>query len=189
MFARTDSARVGGVYDPPAGVEKGRLIGAVGLETDEVREEAVRDILFPKRINPIVAEPGTRAPYVDGARTLKSTGNFPTIGERRGAIFIEQSVKAGLQVLRHRNNTPDLRALIDRSVETFLTNQMNVDAFRSKDPATAFFVDFGDGLNPASVVFAGKLIGRIGIATNKPAEFIILNFSQDTRALQAELAG
>jgi phage tail sheath protein FI len=34
----------------------------------------------------------------------------------------------------------------------------------------------------------GKLIARVGLATNKPAEFIILRISQDTRALEAELA-
>lgn len=37
-------------------------------------------------------------------------------------------------------------------------------------------------------IFAGKLIARVGLATNKPAEFIILRISQDTRALEAELA-
>ena len=34
----------------------------------------------------------------------------------------------------------------------------------------------------------GQLIARVGLATNKPAEFIILRISQDTRALEAELA-
>jgi len=29
---------------------------------------------------------------------------------------------------------------------------------------------------------------RMGLATNKPAEFIVLRISQDTRALEAELA-
>lgn len=43
-------------------------------------------------------------------------------------------------------------------------------------------------LNTPTVIFAGKLIARVGLATNKPAEFIILRISQDTRALEAELA-
>ena len=34
-----------------------------------------------------------------------------------------------------------------------------------------------------------KRVGRIGLATAKPAEFIVLRFSQDTRALEEELAG
>ena len=61
-------------------------------------------------------------------------------------------------------------------------------AITSSDPKKAFFVDFGEALNPPSVVFSGQVIGRIGLATAKPAEFIILKFSQDTRALETELA-
>ena len=62
----------------------------------------------------------------------------------------------------------------------FLMDQLRNGAFRSKNPKTAFFVDFSDALNPPSVVFSGQVVGRIGLATNKPAEFIILRFSQDT---------
>lgn len=59
---------------------------------------------------------------------------------------------------------------------------------RSREPAKAFFVDVSEQLNTPTVIFAGKLIARVGLATNKPAEFIILRISQDTRALEAELA-
>ena len=38
------------------------------------------------------------------------------------------------------------------------------------------------------MIFAGKLLARIGLATNKPAEFVVLRISQDTRALEQELA-
>ena len=61
--------------------------------------------------------------------------------------------------------------------------------FASMDPDTAFFVDFSDKLNPASEVAAGKMHSRIGLAFNTPAEWLILRFSKDTRALEAELAG
>lgn len=181
VFARTDSARPGGVYDPPAGTEQGRLTSIVGFETDQVLEESKRDLVFPKRINPLTTGPGLPR-FIDGARTLKGDGNFPTIGERRGAIFIEQSIKNALQFARHKNNNGTLRAQVSRTVENFLGIQMNQGAFRTKDPKTAFFADFGDALNPPAVEFAGQLVGRIGIATNKPAEFIVLRFSQDTRA-------
>lgn len=187
VYARTDASQLGGVYVPPAGIEAGQLLGIVGFETDEVLKEAKRDLVFPKRINPLSTFPGAPR-HIDGARTLKGNGNFPAVSERRGAIFIEQSIKAGLQFARHKNNTTELRARVDRSVNSFLLTQMNNGAFRSTDPSTAFFVDFGDGLNPPSVQFAGQLIGRIGLATNKPAEYIILRFSQDTRALEEEIA-
>ena len=43
--------------------------------------------------------------YIDGSRTLKGNGNFPYVAERRGVIFIERSLKQGLQFARHKNNT------------------------------------------------------------------------------------
>jgi hypothetical protein len=186
IYARTDGARVGGVYDPPSN-EKGRISGAVGLETDEVLEEARRDLVFPKRINPITKLSGQPI-SIDGARTLKGDSNFPYISERRGVIFIEQSIKNGLEFARNKNNDETLRATVARTIKAFLTVQMKVGAFRSKNPSTAFYVDVSEALNPPSEIFAGKLNARIGLATQKPAEYIVLTFSQDTRVLEEELA-
>jgi phage tail sheath protein FI len=186
-FARTDAARPGGIYDPPAGTEAGRLLGVLGFETDEVLEEAKRDLVYPKRINPLATGPGLPR-FIDGSRTLKGDGNFPYVAERRGVIFIEQSLKQGLQFARHKNNTEGLRATVRRTITTFLLTQMKNGAFQSNDPAKAFFVDVSDALNTAVVVMAGQLLARIGLATNKPAEFIVLRIAQDTRAIDAALA-
>ncbi len=188
VYARVDSSRPGGIYVPPAGIVNGRLLGVIGFETDEVLDEAKRDLVFPKRINPLTVFPGAPR-HVDGARTLKGDGNFPTVAERRGVIFIEQSLKLGLLFAKHQNNTEALRAALTRAATAFLLIQLKNGAFSSTDPKTAFFVDFGEALNPPSVAFSGQVIGRIGLATAKPAEFIVLRFSQDTRALEAELAG
>jgi hypothetical protein len=187
MIARTDSASDGGIYQPPAGIERGVLFGVRGFGTEEVKDEAKRDLVYPKRINPITSYNGQR-PFVDGTRTLKADGNFPSVAERRGVSYIEGQVKNRIQFARHSNNNPALRAAVTRTTEAFLLGELGKGAFRSNIPDQAFFVDFGDGLNPESVQFAGKLVGRIGLATNKPADFIILKFSQDTRALEDELA-
>ena len=190
VYARTDAAQDGGIYRPPAGVDRGQLRGVLGFEggvSSEALDEAKRDLVYPKRINPLTSETGV-PPYIDGTRTLKGDGNFPTIAERRGVIFIEQSIKKALNFARHSNNNAELRASVTRTVTTFLLTQMNVGAFRTRDPATAFEVDFGEGLNPPSSVLAGKLVGRIGLATNKPVDFVILKFAQDVRALEQELA-
>jgi len=187
VYARTDSAKPGGVYDPPAGIEKGRMFGVLGFETKEVLEEAKRDLVYPKRINPLTTGPGLPR-FIDGSRTLKGGGNFPYVAERRGVIFIERSLKQGLQFARHKNNTEGLRAQVRRTITAFLLIQMNNGAFRSREPQKAFFVDVSDALNTPTMIFAGRLIARVGLATNKPAEFLILKISQDTRALEAELA-
>ena len=56
VFSRTADARPGGVYDPPAGVEKGVLKGVLGFETDEVLQEKARDLVYPKRVNPLTTQ-------------------------------------------------------------------------------------------------------------------------------------
>lgn len=186
VYARVDASKIGGVYVPPAG-EVGQLLGIQGFDHADCLEEEKRDLVYPKRINPLTFLSGLGR-HIDGTKTLKGNGNFPGVAERRGAIYIEQSIKGGLQFARHKNNTEGLRQRVTRTVTAFLKTQADNDAFRSKDPAKAFYVDFGDALNPPSVQFAGQLIGRIGLATNKAIDFIVLRFSQDTRALEQELA-
>jgi hypothetical protein len=186
-YARIDASRPGGVYVQPAGVENGILFGVLGFETDEVKDEAKRDLIFPKRINPLTVYPGTPR-HIDGARTLKGNGNFPSVGERRGVIFIEQSIKAGLLFAKNQNHTEALRETVRKTIFGFLLLQLRNGAFRSSNPSEAFFVDVSAALNPPTVVFANQLRARIGLATNKPAEFIILTFTQDTRALDEEIA-
>lgn len=182
VMCRTDNAREGGVYDSPAGIVKGYLVGVQGFDHDDCLLEEKLDVVFPERINPLTVIDG-QPRFIDGGRTLKSTGNFPSVNERRGAIFIEQSIKSALQLYRHRNNDELLRSEITRAITQFLITQMKNRAFRTQNPDTAFYVDFGEGLNPPAVAFAGKVVGKIGLATAKPAEYIVLRFAQDTRSL------
>lgn len=187
IYARTDGSGQGGIYKSPAGQRRGILSGVLGFETDEVLKEEARDLLYPKRINPLTTAAGAPR-FIDGGRTLKSTGDFPHIAQRRGAIFIEQSIKTSTDVTRHDNITEELRRELSRATRRFLKIQMSNGAFASQDPEKAFFVDFGDKLNPASQAKLGRTLGRIGLAFSTPNEFLILSFSADNRALEQELA-
>lgn len=188
--------RLGGVYEAPAGFGDGWGVirGMTGVEDDptghtehECLDEKTRDYVYPYRINPFNRTTGGLW-YIDGSRTLKSTGNFPSIGERRGVIFIGESLKEGLQIFRHRFNNRTNRQRAARAITAFLIIEMNKGAFRSNDPAKAFFVDASDALNPVMNEFAGIMTIRIGLATNKPTDWIILLITQDTRALEESLA-
>lgn len=187
LMARNDAAQPGNVYEAPAGEGFGDIKGALGVETTEVNDEAKRDLVYPDLINPITSLEGEPV-RIDGSRTLCSTQNFPTIGERRGMIFIEQSLKIGLNFSRHRKIKPSLSKAQLRAAKRFMLVQTRNGAFASDDPAKAFFLDFGEGLNTASTAEARSTIGRIGVATAKPNDFVILRFSQDQRALEEEIA-
>lgn len=174
MISRVDNARPGGIYDPPAGVDTGRLLGVLELEKKVISGGAETDLVFPKLINPIATLGGVI--FVDGARCLKDSGNWPWISQRRGASFIERSLQLAIQPKRHKNNTPSLRAALTRGAVDFLTQQLRNEAFKSDIPAEAFFVDYGDALNPDTL--PNVVTGRYGLAFAAPAEFIINKFSR-----------
>jgi len=195
LYARNDQ-RLGGIYESPAGIMHnfGVIRGQIGIEDDptghdehEVLDERIRDLVYPKRINPITKLPSTPW-HIDGGRTLKSTSNFPNVAERRGVIFIEKSIKQALIILKHRPNTVEYRMMAKRIITAFLTREMNKGAFRTTDPATAFYVDVSEQLNPPANVFAGIMTIRIGLATNKPMEYIVVVVTQDTRAYVESIA-
>lgn len=185
IYARTDGL-TGGVYQSPAGTERGVMFGVLGFESNDVLLESVRDLIYPKRINPLTTGPGLPR-FVDGGRTLKGAGNFPNIAERRGVIGIKRSIKTDTQWARHANNDESLWARLRRSVTAFLVGEMRKGAFATRDPATAFVVTVDSSNNPASEVFAGRVNITVGLATQKPAEFVIFTLSQDTRAIDAQL--
>lgn len=186
IYARADASKPSGVFVHPAGTDF-PLFNVRGLEMPEVKKKEKRELVFPELINPISIEPGS--PYfLDGARTLKDSGNFPTIGERRGVSFIETSLRIGLRFMRHKNINPRLYAAGKRTTTLFLVQQTKNEAFASTDPSLAFTVDFGPGLNSPSVANARQVRAKVGLATTKPAEFIFVIVSPDTRALDAELA-
>jgi hypothetical protein len=189
VYSRNDSAKEGGIYKPPAGIDdnRGVINGHLGFETDEVMDVNKRDLLYPKLINPISKEKGTPR-FIDGTKTLKEGGDFPSVSERRGVIFIETSIKRGTTFARHTNVDTELLSRVFRTVYQFLKQQMKLSAFRTKNPSTAFFVDVSEALNPPSEQFAQRVNGRVGLATQKPANWVIFTFSQDTRLLDEELA-
>lgn len=191
VCSRNDK-KLGGVYEAPAGVGGGYgvILGMRGVEDDPggssrhpVLDENTRDLVYPKRINPIT-KLETTSWHIDGSRTLKSTGSFPSVGERRGVIFIEKTVKDSLIIFKHRFNNAANRLKVKNLIERFLKQEMKYGAFRTEDPATAFFVDVSDQLNPTSLARQGKMRVRVGLATNSPIEWIILEFAQDTRGLE-----
>ncbi len=186
-YARTDAASPSGVFDPPAGTTNGALLNVRGVEMPEVLKRPKRDIVFPALINPISKETNTPW-FLDGARTLKSDGNWPTIGERRGIIFVESSLRQALITLRHRNiNSRLLNEGADAATD-FLLIPTRAGKLASTNPKQAFLVDFGPGLNNAATNRARTVWGRVAVATSEPAEFTNIIVAPDTRELDAELA-
>jgi len=191
LYARNDASGPGGIYKTPAGSDaQGQLYTAVGFEGDEdepheVEDEKKRDIIFPKRINPIRRDSGPI--YLDGARCLKGDGPFPFVQQSRGTIKISREMTNGLDWVRHKRNSKSLRNRVQRAAIKYLNSQTAVNAFASKDPDKAYFLDVSEQLNTPSVQASGQLLVRVGLAYEDPIEWGVLMITKDTRKLEDEL--
>lgn len=188
MMARVDAAKIGGVFDHPAGSDPLYLLrNVIGLETNEVTITTRRGLVFDALVNPITTENGGPV-KVDGARTGRDVGNFPAVGMRRGAIFIAKRLIVGLEFVRHRGIKPELLNQAARTAQDFLTSLTGAGAFSSLEPSRAFFVDFGGGLNNAATAKTHTVYGRVGVALAEPAEYVVILLSPFTAAQDTDLA-
>ena len=181
ILGRLAASRPGGIYLPPAGIEAGQLAWAAGLDHDDCLDEAKRDLVYPARINPLNSGPGLPF-YVDGSRTLKTSGLCPWVAQRRGLSFIERSLKTRLEYLRHRPLDSALLSEAYREATSFLMAQMRQGAFVSRNPKEAFVVSVSRSADDPALQMA------VGMAFAKPAEFIWLQVSVDLHGATGGIA-
>jgi hypothetical protein len=195
VYSRNDKSKAGGIYKQPAGIGtddpskpgRGVIQSCLGLETDEVLDINKRKVVFPKRINPISKEEGTRY-FADGEWVLKAGGNFPTVAERRGINYHNRNILQILAPSRHDNNDEVLWDWAEKSAREYLVSQMRLGAMRYKDSARAFWVACNGAVNPPSSVFLYRYYLRYAVATAKPAIWGVVEVSQDLRDLERDLA-
>lgn len=176
IYARTDATR--NVGKAPAGTVDGALRFLVGLEIDQI-SQGERDVVYPARINPLVSGPQTGL-CVWGVRTISLQSEWRYINARRLFMFVEKSVYNSTHWIVFENNGPGLWARIKAQIVGFLTNLFNDGLFAGTTPSQAFFVTVDESNNDQSSIDAGQVIIDVGIAPNKPAEFVRFRFQQKT---------
>jgi len=192
VWARSDAAHAAGVYQPPAGTDlplRGLLgveINSAGQKKHPVDDSRKRAQCYDDLINCIRKGPG--GVFIDGTRMLKADGNFPTVGQRRGASHVKITIETGMPWIPHKNITKALRSRIDRTVRGWLKGETTNGAFVSDKPAEAFSWNIGDDLNPASVQAQRRIKASLGLAFAEPADFMDVDLYKDTRAYEEELA-
>lgn len=169
-IARTDNSA--GVWRAPAGTDV-KLLGTIGLEYN--MSDAEQDILNPENINAIRAFDGEGI-CIWGTRTL-SGGEYKYIPVRRLVIFIEQSLKANMLWTVFKPNDEKLWGMIKSAVEGFLSTIWAQGGLKGASASDAFFVKCDAELNTPDVVDQGRTYVDIGIAPQKPAEFIVFRIS------------
>lgn len=190
-WARND-AQPAGVAQPPAGTDL-PLRGVLGLEIissgqekHPVEDPRKRANVYDDLINPV--RRGSGGVYVDGTRMAKADGNFPTIGQRRGACHVKLTIEAGIPFAIHKNIKTPLLRKIDRSVRIWLELITRDGFFVSDDPDQAFSWNVGQDQNPPSTQLQRKINAKLGLAFAEPADFVDLELYKDIRRYEEELA-
>lgn len=168
-----------GVWKAPANVSIAG-VASLPIKIDQAGQEGLNvDTVSGKSINAIRNFTGNGI-LVWGARTLDGNNNeWRYISVRRTMIYIEQSCKNACERFVFEPNDANTWVRIRAMIENFLNNLWRQGALAGATPRDAFFVNCGLGttMTPDDIL-NGKLIVNIGVAIVRPAEFIIITFSQ-----------
>lgn len=171
VMARTDKDR--GVWKAPAGLEA-VIRGIIGIEYNVNDEE--QDLLNPIGINAIRAFEGEGI-VVWGARTRSSQSQWKYISTRRSVDFVAQSILNGTRWAVFEPNDPVLWGKITSVCEAFLRSYWRSGGLRGATEAEAFFAECNSNTTTNDDIDNGRLFANIGMADQKPAEFIIFRLS------------
>lgn len=132
-----------------------------------------------KALNMIRMFPG-KGTVVWGARTLEDSDNWRYIPVRRLFNTVERDIQKALNKLVFEPNSQPTWQRVKAAVSSYLYDLWLRGALVGSTPDKAWFVQVDKGLTMTQEdINQGKMIIKIGLAAVRPAEFIILQFSQD----------
>jgi uncharacterized protein len=177
IYTRTDNDR--GVWKAPANVSLTGVLAPTVKISHESQAGMNIDPNSGKSINAIRAFPG-KGVLVWGARTLAGNDNdWRYVPVRRLFIMVEQSLKKATQFAVFEPNSAGTWLKVKSMIDSFLFNLWKQGGMAGEKQDQAYFINVGLGvtMTPQDIL-EGKMIVEVGIAPVRPAEFILLKFTQ-----------
>lgn len=177
LYSRVDSNK--GVWKAPANEALLSVVGPNLAISSREQENLNIDPNSGKSINVIRTFPGYGT-LVWGARTLNGNDNeWRYISVRRFFNMVEESVKKSSQWAVFEPNTIDAWVKMEAMIRNYLFLKWREGALAGAKEEQAFYVKVGLGTTmTATDILEGKMNVEIGMAVARPAEFIVLKFSQ-----------
>ncbi len=176
LVAKTDATR--GVWVSPAGLD-GQLRGVSNLE--QPLTEAEIGQLNQRGVNALVRR-GVAGPVVWGSRTSFGAdtrgSEWKFVAVRRLALYIEESLRRGLQWAVFEPNDSPLHAEIRGAVGGFMQQLFRQGAFAGSQVREAYDVKCDAETTTPEDVARGVVNIVVRFAPLKPAEFVVLTFQQ-----------
>jgi uncharacterized protein len=173
LFASTDASR--GVFKAPAGLQA-RIAGAISVaplsnaDLDSLNTSSAA-------VNAIRYIPGSGI-VVFGSRTIKPGYVDRYVPVRRTLIYLEKSLKDLTRFAIFEPNDARLWNRLNAAVGTFLTSFWSQGGLTGALPTQAFFVKCDADNNTQSSVDNGYVNIQVGVALQRPAEFVVINIGQ-----------
>ena len=166
IMARSDQER--DAWFSPAGFNRGQILGITKLSFNP--NQAERDALYKKRVNPIVTFPG-QGTVLFGDKTLLSNASaFDRINVRRLFIVMEKAIATAAKFQLFEFNDAFTRAQFRATIEPFLRQ------VKGRRGIVDFQVVCDETNNSQSVVDANQFQASIFVKPNRSINFITLNF-------------
>ena len=121
-----------------------------------------------------------RGHRVWGARLISSDPEWKYVASRRYFNYLEASIDRGTQWAVFEPNGERLWANMRQTVTEFLHNEWRNGALLGAAVEQAFFVRCDRSTMSQNDLDKGQLVCLIGVATLKPAEFMIFRIGQKT---------
>jgi phage tail sheath protein FI len=170
-------ANDGGVWSTAAGEGQfGQLTDILDLEREVTESE--QKTLNPLGVNCTRRLGGNILRY--GGRTLSNNQKWIYENVVRMFMFAEKSMVQGTRWAVFRNNNFRLWDKLKDAGDDFFEWMQANRAFPGASKAENWFIRVGtsDGTMDQADIDAGNIIGEIGLAPNKPGEFMVWRFSQ-----------
>ena len=166
MMARTSQNSF--PWFSPAGTTRGTVNNAVKLAYNP--SQAQRDLLYTKRINPVIASPGGGIILFGDKTALSYTSAFDRINVRRLFLTIETAIERAARAQLFEFNDAITRANFVNIVEPFLRD------VQAKRGITDFLVVCDESNNTADVIDANEFRADIFVKPARSINFIGLTF-------------
>ncbi|ERT10691.1 phage tail sheath family protein [Photorhabdus temperata] len=172
IYCATDASR--GVWKAPANV----VLSGISDITERLTDDE-QGTMNQKGINAIRYFTN-KGFVVWGARTLKNDDNWRYIPVRRLFNSAERDIKQAMQSVVFEPNSQPTWERVKSAIDNYLYSLWQQGALAGNKPQEAYFVQIGKGITMSDDdIKQGKMIVKVGMAAVRPAEFIILQFSQN----------
>ncbi|MEK9495792.1 phage tail sheath C-terminal domain-containing protein [Photorhabdus sp. P32] len=173
IYASVDNSR--GVWQAPANVPVQGGLQPKYPMTDDLQGKYNQG----KALNMIRTFPKSGT-LVWGARTLEDSDNWRYIPVRRLFNSAERDIKNAMSFAVFEPNSQPTWEAVRRAIDNYLHSLWQQGGLMGNKAEQAYFVQIGKGVTMTDDdIKQGKMIVKIGMAAVRPAEFIILQFTQN----------